>query len=62
VKPVREFACSDTCIGGLANEIKRGVERNPAFNKLLGGEITVRKYWLDIIFPPAPPPIHYVSG
>ncbi|KAF4953420.1 hypothetical protein FGADI_6058 [Fusarium gaditjirri] len=47
---------------GLANEIKRGVERNPAFNKLLGGEITVRKYWLDIIFPPAPPPIHYVSG
>ncbi|KAF5629435.1 hypothetical protein F52700_7757 [Fusarium sp. NRRL 52700] len=47
---------------GLAHEIKRGVERNPAFNKLLGGEITVRKYWLDIIFPPAPPPIHYVSG
>lgn len=47
---------------GLANEIKRGVERNPAFNKLLGGEVAVRKFWLDIIFPPAPPPIHYVSG
>ncbi|WXC54894.1 hypothetical protein SNK03_000869 [Fusarium graminearum] len=47
---------------GLANEIKRGVERNPAFNKLLGGEVAVRKFWLDIIFPPAPPPMHYVSG
>ncbi|KAF4457957.1 hypothetical protein F53441_212 [Fusarium austroafricanum] len=47
---------------GLANEIKRGVERNPAFNRLLGGEVAVRKFWLDIIFPPAPPPIHYVSG
>ncbi|KAK6722010.1 hypothetical protein QX201_000877 [Fusarium graminearum] len=47
---------------GLANEIKRGVERNPAFNKLLGGEVAVKKFWLDIIFPPAPPPMHYVSG
>ncbi|KAH7256405.1 hypothetical protein BKA59DRAFT_72115 [Fusarium tricinctum] len=47
---------------GLANEIKRGVEKNPAFNKLLGGEVAVRKFWLDIIFPPAPPPMHYVSG
>jgi hypothetical protein len=47
---------------GLASEIKRGVERNPAFNKLLGGEVAVRKFWLDIIFPPAPPPMHYVSG
>ncbi|KAF4995873.1 hypothetical protein FGRMN_4830 [Fusarium graminum] len=47
---------------GLANEIKRGVERNPAFNKLLGGEVAVRKFWLDVIFPPTPPPIHYVSG
>ncbi|KAF5020110.1 hypothetical protein F66182_7873 [Fusarium sp. NRRL 66182] len=47
---------------GLANEIRRGVERNPAFNKLLGGDVAVRKFWLDVIFPPAPPPKHYVSG
>ncbi|KAM0547015.1 hypothetical protein ACHAPJ_010558 [Fusarium lateritium] len=47
---------------GLANEIKRGVERSPAVFKLLGGEVAVRKFWLDIIFPPAPPPMHYVSG
>ncbi|KAF4980153.1 hypothetical protein FZEAL_3772 [Fusarium zealandicum] len=48
---------------GLADEIKRGVEKNPAFVRLLGGgSITVRKLWLDIIYPPAPPPKHYVSG
>ncbi|EEU48836.1 uncharacterized protein NECHADRAFT_98971 [Fusarium vanettenii 77-13-4] len=48
---------------GLADEIKRGVEKNPAFVKLLGGgAITVRKLWLDIIYPPAPPPKHYISG
>jgi len=48
---------------GLADEIKRGVEKNPAFVRLLGGgAITVRKLWLDIIYPPAPPPKHYISG
>ncbi|CAM1504445.1 Fc.00g020360.m01.CDS01 [Cosmosporella sp. VM-42] len=48
---------------GLADEIKRGVEKNPAFIKLLGGgAISVRKLWLDIIYPPAPPPKHYVAG
>ncbi|KAM5355346.1 hypothetical protein ACJ41O_001992 [Fusarium nematophilum] len=48
---------------GLADEIKRGVEKNPAFVRLLGGgAITVRKLWLDIIYPPAPPPKHFVSG
>lgn len=57
-----KYTRSNGVIDGLANEIKRGVERNPAFNKLLGGEVAVRKFWLDIIFPPAPPPMHYVSG
>ncbi|KAF5004898.1 hypothetical protein FDECE_8618 [Fusarium decemcellulare] len=47
---------------GLADEIKRGVEKNPAFVRLLGGTISVRKLWLDIIYPPAPPPVHYISG
>lgn len=48
---------------GLADEIKRGVEKNPAFVRLLGGGgISVRKIWLDILYPPAPPPKHYVSG
>ncbi|KAK7404128.1 hypothetical protein QQX98_010086 [Neonectria punicea] len=48
---------------GLADEIKRGVEKNPAFVRLLGGgAISVRKLWLDIIYPPAPPPKHYVAG
>ena len=52
-----------TCAVGLADEIKRGVEKNPAFVKLLGGgAISVRKLWLDIIYPPAPPPKHYVAG
>ncbi|VTO91477.1 unnamed protein product [Fusarium graminearum] len=57
-----KYTRSNGVIDGLANEIKRGVERNPAFNKLLGGEVAVKKFWLDIIFPPAPPPMHYVSG
>lgn len=48
---------------GLADEIKRGVEKNPGFVKLLGGgTISLRKLWLDIIYPAAPPPEHYVSG
>lgn len=48
---------------GLADEIKRGVEKNPGFVRLLGGgAISVRKLWLDIIYPPAPPPQHYISG
>ncbi|KAF7550115.1 hypothetical protein G7046_g8121 [Stylonectria norvegica] len=48
---------------GLAEEIKKGVEKNPAFVKLLGGgTISIRKLWLDIIFPAAPPPKHYVAG
>ncbi|KAH6990939.1 hypothetical protein BKA56DRAFT_573445 [Ilyonectria sp. MPI-CAGE-AT-0026] len=48
---------------GLADEIKRGVEKNPAFVRLLGGgAIKVKKLWLDIIYPPSPPPKHYVSG
>lgn len=29
----------------------------------MGGKSTkVRKMWLDIIYPPAPPPKHYISG
>jgi hypothetical protein len=48
---------------GLAELIRRGVERNPAYVQLLGGkEIKLKKFWLDIIYPPAPPPKHYVSG
>ncbi|RFU77624.1 hypothetical protein TARUN_4617 [Trichoderma arundinaceum] len=48
---------------GLAELIRRGVERNPAYVQLLGGrDIKLKKLWLDIIYPPAPPPKHYVSG
>lgn len=48
---------------GLAQLIRRGVERNPAYVKVLGGKnIQVKKFWLDIIYPPRPPPKHYVSG
>ncbi|KAK1254843.1 hypothetical protein MKX08_008838 [Trichoderma sp. CBMAI-0020] len=48
---------------GLAELIRRGVERNPAYVQLLGGrDIKLKKFWLDIIYPPAPPPKHYVSG
>ncbi|PNY28281.1 Uncharacterized protein TCAP_01785 [Tolypocladium capitatum] len=48
---------------GLAEVIRRGVERNPAYIKLLGGkDIKIKKLWLDIIYPPRPPAKHYVSG
>ncbi|KAK2594265.1 hypothetical protein QQS21_008044 [Conoideocrella luteorostrata] len=48
---------------GLAEVIRRGVEKNPAYVRLLGGkDIKLKKLWLDIIYPPAPPPKHYVSG
>ncbi|QLI64076.1 uncharacterized protein G6M90_00g025190 [Metarhizium brunneum] len=48
---------------GLAEIIRRGVEKNPGYVRLLGGkDIKLKKLWLDIIYPPAPPPKHYVSG
>ncbi|KAG6041648.1 hypothetical protein E4U41_003086 [Claviceps citrina] len=48
---------------GLVELIIRGVEKNPAYVKLLGGkDIKLRKMWLDIIYPLAPPPKHYISG
>lgn len=48
---------------GMADMIRRGVEKNPGLVKVLGGgEIKVKKYWLDIIYPPRPPPKQYISG
>ncbi|GAB0134059.1 hypothetical protein EsDP_00002445 [Epichloe bromicola] len=48
---------------GLAEMIRRGVEKNPGYVRLLGGkDIKLKKMWLDILYPPAPPPKHYVSG
>ncbi|KHN95989.1 uncharacterized protein MAM_06094 [Metarhizium album ARSEF 1941] len=48
---------------GLAEIIRRGVEKNPGYVRLLGGkDIKLKKLWLDILYPPAPPPKHYVSG
>lgn len=47
----------------LAEMIKKGVEKNPGFVKLLGGkDVKLKKMWLDIIYPPAPPPKHFISG
>ncbi|KAG5950761.1 hypothetical protein E4U53_004460 [Claviceps sorghi] len=47
----------------LAEMVRRAVERNPDIVKLLGGkEIKLRKMWLDIIYPPEPPPKHFISG
>lgn len=57
------IAANSSIIVGLAELIRRGVERNPAYVQLLGGrDIKLKKFWLDIIYPPAPPPKHYVSG
>ncbi|UNI23351.1 hypothetical protein JDV02_009177 [Purpureocillium takamizusanense] len=47
---------------GLAEIIRRSVEHNPPYVKLLGGDIKLKKMWLDIIYPPGPPPRHYISG
>jgi len=47
---------------GLAEVIRRGVERNPAYVRLLGGNIKLKKMWLDIIYPPRPPARHFISG
>lgn len=47
----------------LAESVRQRVEANPAIARLMGGKTTkVRKMWLDIIYPPAPPPKHYISG
>lgn len=57
------IAANLSVIVGLAELIRRGVERNPAYVQLLGGrDIKLKKIWLDVIYPPAPPPKHYVSG
>ncbi|KAF4125018.1 hypothetical protein GMORB2_3857 [Geosmithia morbida] len=47
----------------LAETVRRRAEANPVIVNLMGGKTTkVRKMWLDIIYPPAPPPKHYISG
>ncbi|KAG5977149.1 hypothetical protein E4U55_007021 [Claviceps digitariae] len=47
----------------LAELIRKGVQQDADFVKLLGGEdIKLKKMWLDIIYPPEPPPIHMISG
>ncbi|KAG5994515.1 hypothetical protein E4U43_003215 [Claviceps pusilla] len=47
----------------LAELIKKAVEKNPGCVKLLGGkDVKLKKMWLDIIYPPAPPPKHFISG
>ncbi|KAI9172168.1 hypothetical protein HJFPF1_01661 [Paramyrothecium foliicola] len=46
----------------LANVIRKSAEKNPALLSLLGKDTKVKKFWLDIIYPRAPPPKHYLSG
>lgn len=49
--------------GGLAETIRSAAAKNPQYAKALGGQnIIIRKYWLDILYPPKPPPKHYMSG
>ncbi|KAF4505478.1 hypothetical protein G6O67_007423 [Ophiocordyceps sinensis] len=48
---------------GLAETIRSAAAKNPQYAKALGGQnIIIRKYWLDILYPPKPPPKHYMSG
>ncbi|KAM4058619.1 hypothetical protein HRG_006425 [Hirsutella rhossiliensis] len=48
---------------GLAETIRSAAAKNPQYIKALGGhDIKLRKYWLDILYPPRPPPKHYMSG
>lgn len=47
----------------LADLIRKNIEMNPAYQRFLGSRsISIQKYWLDIIYPSSPPPVHYVSG
>ncbi|KAG5927641.1 hypothetical protein E4U42_002008 [Claviceps africana] len=47
----------------LAELVRRAVAENPILVNLVGGEdIKLKKTWLDIIYPPAPPPQHFISG
>lgn len=47
----------------LAEVVRKGFEKNPMTIKILGGKsVKVQKIWLDILYPPSPPPKHYVSG
>jgi hypothetical protein len=47
----------------LAEVVRKGFEKNPMTIKILGGKsVKVKKIWLDILYPPTPPPKHYVSG
>ena len=50
-------------IATLADTVRRVYESNPALIKFMGGkDLKVRKMWLDILYPPAPPPRHFISG
>ncbi|KAG6009132.1 hypothetical protein E4U21_003201 [Claviceps maximensis] len=47
----------------LAEMVRKGVEKDSNFVKLLGGkDIKLKKMWLDIIYPHTPPPKHFISG
>lgn len=47
----------------LAELIRRNIEKNSTYHRILGSnKISINKYWLDIIYPVRPPPIYHVSG
>lgn len=50
-------------LDSVAEILRRQLSVDPRFIKIFGGSnITVRRMWLDIIYPPSPPPLVYVSG
>ena len=46
----------------LANFVKRTCEKHPILKMRCGKDFQLRRFWLDIDFPPAPPPEYQRSG
>ncbi|KAG7137027.1 hypothetical protein HYQ45_005533 [Verticillium longisporum] len=46
----------------LAHEVKDMVEKHPMIGPRYGNSMRIRRYWLDIDFPPRPPPTFEQSG
>lgn len=52
-----------SCPANFGEEVKKRLVVHPTVQKLMGGKQTkISRAWLDIIYPPTPPPVNYVSG
>ncbi|KAK7223593.1 hypothetical protein V2G26_011596 [Clonostachys chloroleuca] len=63
LKISKDQAMQKSIKGQLADIVRQALERHPSIISTMGGKnIRIKRSWLDILYPPAPPPKHYVSG